>query len=95
MQKRSRHGFTLIELLVVIVIILILASILFPVFVSTREKARHVRCIANSKNIALGLYFYLEDNNRKAPCIWGAGGGNLDKAHWIFLLTPYIGSARH
>ena len=36
-------GFTLIELLVVIAIIAILAAILFPVFISAKEKARQAK----------------------------------------------------
>ena len=91
-DRRKISGFTLIELLVVIVIIIILAAILFPVFISAREKARRVRCIANSKNIAIGFYLYLNDNDQKAPYIWAAGGVE-DRANAIFVLTPYIGQA--
>lgn len=90
MRKESRHGFTLIELLVVIAIIAILATILFPVFISTREKARTVRCIANLKNIGLALEMYREDYNRKSPDIWQAPGGSEVRSHWTFVLIPYI-----
>ena len=56
-----RKGFTLIELLVVIAIIAILAAILFPVFAKAREKARQTMCLSNVKQIALGMYMYVQD----------------------------------
>ena len=94
MQERSRHGFTLIELLVVIVIILILASILFPVFVSARENARTVRCAANLKNLAVAMTLYFNDWD-KTPDEWWSGGpsGGSDRKHWMFCFMPYIGQA--
>jgi len=54
-------GFTLIELLVVIAIIAILAAILFPVFAMAREKARQTTCLANMKQITLGVLMYSQD----------------------------------
>ncbi|HLJ53589.1 MAG TPA: DUF1559 domain-containing protein [Chthonomonadaceae bacterium] len=55
------RAFTLIELLVVIAIIAILASILFPVFAQTREKARAAVCQSNTKELALALLMYAQD----------------------------------
>lgn len=57
----KRKGFTLIELLVVIAIIAILAAILFPVFAKAREKARQTACASNMKQLAQGLYQYIQD----------------------------------
>ena len=50
-----KDGFTLIELLVVIAIIAILAAILFPVFLSAKEKARAATCFSNLRQIAMRL----------------------------------------
>jgi len=50
-----RRAFTLIELLVVIAIIAILAATLFPVFATSREKARQAVCCSNPKQIGLAL----------------------------------------
>ena len=61
-KMQARWGFTLIELLVVIAIIAILASILFPVFASARERARVAQCISNGKQIGLALRMYVNDN---------------------------------
>src|SRR5512140_2080085 len=60
-------GFTLIELLVVIAIIGILAAMLFPVFARARESARKTQCLANVKNLAMGLQIYLTDYDRFPP----------------------------
>jgi len=62
-HTHKRTGFTLIELLVVIAIIAILAAILFPIFLSAKERARQGRCIANLRQIGLALNGYADDYN--------------------------------
>lgn len=64
----KRRGFTLIELLVVIAIIAILAAILFPVFVTAKERGRQARCISNQKQLALAFFGYSDDNDGFLPC---------------------------
>jgi prepilin-type processing-associated H-X9-DG protein len=49
------------ELLTVIVIILILAAILFPIFARARERARTVKCQENLRQIHKGLMDYVND----------------------------------
>lgn len=66
-KERFRSGFTLIELLVVIAIIAILASILFPVFASARERGRSAACLSNLKQLALAFRMYADDNNDRVP----------------------------
>ena len=61
------RGFTLIELLVVIAIIAILAAILFPVFAQAREKARESACLNNTKQMALAVQTYMNDNDGGYP----------------------------
>ena len=86
-----RRGFTLIELLVVIAIIAILAAILFPVFARAREKARQTSCLANIKQISLGMLMYAQDYDETLPsgryCNWASGGPY--GCHGM-VLQPYI-----
>ncbi|MCW5936282.1 MAG: prepilin-type N-terminal cleavage/methylation domain-containing protein [Fimbriimonadaceae bacterium] len=62
-SRRLRRAFTLIELLVVIAIIAILAAILFPVFAQAKDSAKQTQCIAQMKQIGLGLQMYMPDND--------------------------------
>jgi prepilin-type N-terminal cleavage/methylation domain-containing protein len=75
MYTKKFRGFTLIELLVVIAIIAILAAILFPVFAKARQKAYETTCINNSRQIALAMQMWTQDNANVYPPTtntWGA-----------------------
>lgn len=66
-RKLRFGGFTLIELLVVIAIIAILASILFPVFVSAKKSAQKSNCASNLKQLATAFNMYRGDWNGWYP----------------------------
>jgi prepilin-type N-terminal cleavage/methylation domain-containing protein len=60
-DKKVRRGFTLIELLVVIAIIAILAAILFPVFLTAKQKARTTKCLSHGRQLGEAALMYLTD----------------------------------
>jgi len=63
----DKNGFTLIELLVVIVIIGILVAILVPALGRAREESRRAQCKNNLRQIGIGWYLYLDDNDERFP----------------------------
>ncbi len=65
--RRSAAAFTLIELLVVISIIALLIGLLLPALSGARDSARLVKCLANQKQIGLGLTVYASDFNDLIP----------------------------
>ena len=56
-------GFTLIELLVVIAIISLLMAIILPALNAVKKKAATTVCLSNTKNLAMGWYMYMGDND--------------------------------
>jgi prepilin-type N-terminal cleavage/methylation domain-containing protein/prepilin-type processing-associated H-X9-DG protein len=82
---KSKAAFTLVELLVVIGIILILASILLPVFAQAREKARQTVCVSNLRQLALAISMYTMDYNDRLPAVTGGVAGQNVIGGWIFF----------
>ncbi len=90
-----RRGFTLTEMLTVIAIMAILMALLFPVFSTTREKARQNACLTNLKQVGTALTAYAQDyddvNVLSHDCLlsWGYGSPVL----YAHLLLPYTRSS--
>lgn len=85
----SRKGFTLIELLVVIAIIAILAGILFPVFVKTKEKARMASCASNLKQLGTAFEMYRTDADGKLP-LMAYPAPRVGAVRWIHAIYPNV-----
>lgn len=84
----KRKGFTIWELLIAIVIIVIVAAILFPVFAKGHECTRCVSCMSNEKQIGLAVTQYIQDNDNDFPYIAASDG----KTTWRVMLAPYTHS---
>lgn len=57
------RAFTLIELLVVIAIIALLMAIIMPALNLAKKKAATTGCLSNTKNLSLGWYMYMQEND--------------------------------
>ncbi len=68
-DRRSAGAFTLIELLIVVAIIAILISLLLPALAQGREQSRKVKCLANLRDIGVGLSMYRDEQNNEIPWI--------------------------
>jgi prepilin-type N-terminal cleavage/methylation domain-containing protein len=61
------RAFTLIELLIVIAVIAILATVAYPVFIGTQERAKVTKDMNNLRQIGLATQTYMNDNDGVLP----------------------------
>ena len=66
-KRTSRFAFTLLELLVVFVIILILVTVLKPVFTRGHDERDDHRCMSDEKHLLLGVIQYTQDYDGAFP----------------------------
>ena len=82
--RSTRNGFTLIELLVVIAIIMILAAILFPVFMQARDMGRRAACLSNMKQLGMGVQMYSQDYDNSLPGSTDGVDGEGKAGGWVY-----------
>jgi len=99
-HHRRLGGFTLVELLVVIAIIGVLLALLLPAVQFARESMRRTQCLANLKQVGLGIQNH-HDTLRAVPPA-GVDGTVLTDVHtrfsipttiehgWVIFLMPYM-----
>ncbi len=64
---KNRAGFSLMEVLVGIAIIIILASIAYPIWMSSRQKANRAMALRKMEQLGTALARYTGDNNGLLP----------------------------
>lgn len=94
MERRRRSGFTLMEMLVVVALLSLLAGILFPVFASSREKARQAMCFSNMRQLALAQMLYIQDWDEQLPAwyfpVYKPNGVWEKFIFWVEFFQPYL-----
>ena len=93
-MRNSKTAFTLIELLVAIAIIGLLAALLLSSLSKAKERAHRIKCISNLRQIVLGSFAYVQENDDRYPAQPAdgvpvlAGGG--DGRNFYDLLMPQV-----
>jgi hypothetical protein len=83
-----KRGFTFWQLLGVLALLLLIAAIMFPVFVPRPEPNTRSSCQSNLKQIGLGLRQYTADYDEKYPLV---APGSIDTG-WAYQMQPYLKS---
>ncbi len=65
----QRRAFTLVELLVVLAIVGILAALIFPAFQRSAASTKAAACLANLRQIGVGLNAYLQEHDMIMPVL--------------------------
>ena len=82
----GKTGFTLLELAITLGIIMILASLTFPVIARVREHSRRVDCTNNIRQWGFAVIAYIDDNKGKYP----VGNITNEELVWSNVLPPYL-----
>ena len=99
--SRRRSAFTLLELLATVATITLLAVLLVPGIKNMTAKSQGARCLANLRQIGVGVAAYTGENNGAFPRGgWSDGGSipldppGIDGIGWLADIYPYVGESR-
>jgi len=91
----KRSAFSLLEILVTLAIVAILVAIVFPAFQSLRGRAESAQCLANLRNIGVGLNSYLSEHGMILPEMAAARADRREDVPVIdSVLAPYVEDPR-
>jgi prepilin-type processing-associated H-X9-DG protein len=85
-----RRGFTKLELIIVLATLLVLAVLLFPVFVRSHHPPGRSNCQSNLKQIGLANFQYMQDYTYKFPPTMSSVNSSV--FGWADGLQPYLKS---
>ncbi len=85
---QGANGFTLIELLVTITLIAILAAMTLGATSRVRLGANSTKCLANLRQIGVGMNLYENENNGMLPKGYAPP---IETSTWMMKIAPYIG----
>jgi prepilin-type N-terminal cleavage/methylation domain-containing protein len=88
-HSSNRLAFTLIELLAVLVVLAMLMVLFAPNLKDYQRRAAEVRCMANMRNITIGLHGYLQDHQNVWPQGPPPDAGTAWENFWLGTLQPY------
>jgi general secretion pathway protein G len=86
MGSRRSAAFTLIEILTVISILTLLAAIMFPVLVNTKDAAKRTSCQSNLQQIGVAMALYAADYDDRLP--YAIGQAQRDHP---WSISDYVG----
>jgi len=88
------RAFTISELILVVVLLLVVAAILYPVFAKVKGHHHnpHINCLSNEKQLGLGFAQYCADYDEKYPGGIQAGPPHVAPAGWAGQIYPYVKS---
>jgi type II secretory pathway pseudopilin PulG len=90
-RRTSRRGATILELAVVMIIIVILASMLLPLYSGYQTRVEEARCIENLKNLYIAASGHLQANKSwpQIPTKLIAEDPKIYAKSWVEALRPY------
>jgi prepilin-type N-terminal cleavage/methylation domain-containing protein/prepilin-type processing-associated H-X9-DG protein len=89
-----KRAFTLVELLVVLAVIGILAALLLPAVMHTKEGGKSAVCLNNLHQIGIGLQLYVQENQNRLPVMENIGTNGPPPTNGPAInvvLLPFVG----